>query len=243
MIASHLSLVTQLPEREAAVRAILHVEETARKSRISGYQPYPYARAFFRFLTGSSKISGHAINQVRGVYWLKEDKIPLARYEEAFDTLIRSRGRHCYSPLSRSMVNYLFPEQAFSISDRQANRDQRAAQQYARQSARIERDRMTRYSNKVGQAEIDLAFQTPETIRTWYAHWSQQDIYDFDLEKLIWAWTKRCPSLAHLVRGYYQSSLEVMLDAHDVATASTPAERELERWMVPNKITLREVWP
>ena len=31
MIPNHLALVTQLPEREAAVRAIMEVEETARK--------------------------------------------------------------------------------------------------------------------------------------------------------------------------------------------------------------------
>lgn len=243
MIPSHLSLVTQLPEREAAVRAIIQVEETAHKSSRSVCHPYPYARAFFRALTGSSKISGHAINKVRGVYWYKEDKIPLARYEEAFNTLIRSRGRHCYSPLDTSMVNYLFPEQAFSISERQVNREQREAQLYSRQYASRERERQDRYNSKVGQAEIDLAFQTPETIQAWYALWSHQDIRDFDLERMLWAWSERCPSLAHLVRAYYQSALEVVLDIHDVAVASTPEERELEYWMVPNKITLREVWP
>ena len=63
MIPSHLSLVTQLPEREAAVRAILQVEETTQKKNGSVYHPYPYARAFFRALTGSSKISGRAINR------------------------------------------------------------------------------------------------------------------------------------------------------------------------------------
>lgn len=243
MIPNHLALVTQLPEREAAVRAIMEVEETTRKKNGSVYHPYPYARAFFRVLTGSSKISGRAINQVRGAYWYRDDKIPLGRYEEAFDTPIRSRGRHCYYPLDTTMVNTLFPEQAFSISERQANRDHRDAHQYSRQYASSEREREERYNNKVAQAEIDLAFQTPETVRTWYVQWSQQDIRDFDLERILWAWSERCPSLAHLVRAYYQSALEVVLDAHDVAAASTPEERELERWMVPNKITLREVWP
>ena len=243
MIPSHLSLVTQLPEREAALRAIMHVEETPRPVSCFGSQPYPYARAFFRFLCGSSKISGRAINQVRGVYWYKEDKTPLARYEEAFDTLIRSRGRHCYPPLDTLMVASLFPEQAFSISERQENRYQREDELYSRQEARRGREQADKYNNLTGQAEIDLAFHTPETVRTWYAHWAQQDIRDYDLEKMLWAWTERCPSLAHLVRGYYQSALEVVLDVHDVAAASSPEERELERWMVPNKITLREVWP
>lgn len=242
-IPRHLSLVTQLPEREAALRAIMHVEETAQKSSRFGNPPHPYARAFFRFLCGSSKISGRAINQVRGVYWYKEDKVPLAQYEEAFDTLIRSRGRHCYSPLDTSMVTSLFPEQAFSVGERQASRYLREDELYSRQEARREREREEKYDNLTGQAEIDLAFHTPETICTWYARWSQQDIRDYDLEKMLWAWTERCPSLAHLVRGYYQSALEVVLDVHDVASASSPEERELEQWMVPNKITLREVWP
>lgn len=242
-IPRHLSLVTQLPEREAALRAIMHVEDTAQKVSRFGSQPHPYARAFFRLLCGSSKISGAALNRIRGVYWLREQKIPLAQYEEAFDILIRSRGRHCYSPLDTSMVTSLFPEQAFSVGERQASRYLREDELYSRQEARRERERGEKYDNLTGQAEIDLAFHTPETIRTWYAHWSQQDIRDYDLEKMLWAWTERCPSLAHLVRDYYQSAREVVLDVHDVAAASTPDERELERWMVPNKITLREVWP
>ena len=57
------------------------------------------------------------------------------------------------------MVNYLFPEQAFSISERQANREQREAQQYSRQYASSERERQERYNNKVGQAEIDRHFR------------------------------------------------------------------------------------
>lgn len=43
--------------------------------------------------------------------------------------------------------------QAFSISERQANRDQREVQQYSRQYASSERERQERYNNKV---------QTPE---------------------------------------------------------------------------------
>ena len=108
MIPRHLSLVTQRPEREAALRAIMIVEEETENSGRRSRQPYPYARAFFRILTGSSKLSTRSINQVPGVYWLKEDKTPLVRYEEAFDTLIRSRGRHCYAPLDTRLVQIMF---------------------------------------------------------------------------------------------------------------------------------------
>lgn len=243
MIPNHLSLVPLLPERGAAISAILYVEETTKKASLSGDHLYPYARAFMRFMFGRSTISGRLLNKIRGVYWLKTGKIPLARYEEALDDLICSRGKRCYPPLDKDMVTYLFPEQAFSASERQENHEQRGDVLYSRQEARREREREDKYHNLVGQAEIDLAFQTPETVRTWYAHWSQQDIHDFDLERIIWSWTERCPTLAHLVRDYYQSALEVILDVHDAGVASTPDQQELERWMVPNKITLREVWP
>lgn len=243
MIPRHLSLVTQLPEREAALRAIIAVEEEGRQNGSRPPQPYPYARAFFRALTGSSKISGKVINQVRGAYWLKCDKISLARYEEAFNTLISSRGRLCYPPLDTDMVQILFPEQAFSLSERHTQREKREDNLYSRQETRRHREKEEKYQNRVGQAEIDLAFQTPETLRAWYASWSQQDIRDYDIQRMLWAWTERSPSLSHLVKAYYDRAHEIVFDVHDVAESSTPAEKELERWMVPNKITLRSVWP
>ncbi|EME5107802.1 plasmid SOS inhibition protein A [Salmonella enterica] len=241
MIPRHLSLVTQLPEREAAINAILHVEENPKA--VNRRQPYPYARAFFRFLTGSSKISSRSLNSVRGVYWLKEDKIPLASYEEAIDRLIRSRGKYCWYPLDDVLAHTLFPEHAFSVSERQDKRNKREAVQYSRQEERRAQEKEDKYRTLVGKAEIDLAFQTPETLKAWHACWSQQDIRDYDIQCMLWAWTERCPSLAHLFRGWYDTSLEIALDVHDVAAESTEAQRELERWLVPNKITLKEVWP
>jgi hypothetical protein len=241
MLPRHLSLVTQLPEREAAINAILHVEENLRA--VTCRQAYPYARAFFRFLTGSSKISSRSLNRVRGVYWLKEDKIPLASYEEAIDRLIRTRGKYCWFPLDGTLAHTLFPEQAFSVSERQNKRNKREAVQYGRQEERRAQEREDKYRNLVGKAEIDLAFQTPETLRAWYEFWSQQDIRDYDIQRMLWAWTDRSPSLAHLVKAYYDRAHEIVLDVHDVAVSSTPAEKELERWMVPNKITLRSIWP
>lgn len=241
MIPRHLSLVTQSPERAAALRAIIAVEEQSGNSL--NEKPYPYARAFFRVLTGSSKLSTKSLNQVAGVYWLKKDKIPLARYEEAFDLLIRSRGRYCYSPLDSCLVQSLFPEQAFSISERGVNRDKREADLYTRQEQRRSRERNDAYQNLVGQAEIDLAFQTPETLRAWYESWSQHEVREYDIQRMLWAWTERCPSLSHLVREWYERAYEIVGDVQDVAKKASSAAKELERWMVPNKITLKDVWP
>lgn len=243
MIPRHLSLVTQLPEREAALRAIMTVEEETGSAGRCRAQPYPYARAFFRILTGSSKLSTRAVNQVPGVYWIKEDRIPLVRYEEAFDTLIRTRGRHCYAPLDTGLVRIMFPEQAFSLSDRRGKRDKREADLYTRQETRRSREKEEAYQNRVGQAEIDLAFQTPETLLAWYASWSQHEVRDYDIQRMLWAWSERCPSLSHLVRDWYEHAYEIVADVQDMAASASPAVKELERWMVPNKITLRSVWP
>ena len=243
MIPRHLSLVTQSPEREAALRAIMAVEEEARSAGHRHQHPYPYARAFFRILTGSSKLSTRSVNQIPGVYWLKENKVPLVRYEEAFNTLIRSRGRHCYEPLDATLVKMMFPEQAFSVSDRRGKRDMRQSDLYTRQEMRRSREKDEAYQNRVGQAEIDLAYQTPETLRAWYASWSQHDVRDYDIQRMLWAWTERCPSLSHLVRDWYEHAWEIVADVQEMADTASPAVKELERWMVPNKITLRSVWP
>ncbi|HCJ7367772.1 TPA: plasmid SOS inhibition protein A [Enterobacter hormaechei subsp. xiangfangensis] len=159
MIPRHLSLVTQLPEREAALRAIIAVEEGGGRYGSRYPQPYPYARAFFRFLSGSSKISGKAINQVRGAYWLKGDKISLARYEEAFDILISSRGRLCYPPLGTDMVQNLFPEQAFSIRERHTQREVREDNLYSRQESRRHREKEEKYQNRVGRLKSTWHFR------------------------------------------------------------------------------------
>ncbi|MGX9907074.1 plasmid SOS inhibition protein A, partial [Enterobacter mori] len=141
------------------------------------------------------------------------------------------------------MVQNLFPEQAFSLSERSTQRGMRKDDLYSRQESRRDREKEEKYQSRVGQAEIDLAFQTPETLRAWYESWSQQDIRDYDIQRMLWAWTERSPSLSHLVKAYYDRAHDIVLDVHDVAASSTPAEKALECWMVPNKITLRSVWP
>ncbi|HID7510881.1 TPA: plasmid SOS inhibition protein A, partial [Enterobacter hormaechei] len=165
------------------------------------------------------------------------------RYEEAFDILIRSRGRHCFAPLDTRLVHIMFPEKAFSLSDRRLKRDRREADLYTRQESRRAREKEVAYQNRVGQAEIDLAFQTQETLRAWYESWPQQEVRDYVMQRMLWTWTERCPSLSHLVRSWYGRAYEIVAGVRDVAEYASPAAKELERWMVPNKITLRSVWP
>lgn len=245
MIPNHLALVPQYPEQQAAAEAILYVEKKRAVTPDWKRWSYPYAQAFLRMLTGSSKISGKALNAVRGMNWCREDKIPLSSYERALDTFIETQGQFCPLPLPSDLARYVFPYVVFSRTDRQKKRWKRESHQYSRQENLRRQEEERRYHNLVGQAEIDLAFQTPDTLRAWYLRWSQHDISGYDMQRILWAWLERCPSLSRIERWYYSGEPAWVLEAdiRDIASASTPEERELERWMVPNKIALREVWP
>lgn len=70
MIPSHLSLVPFSPERRAAMEAIAEVER--RRSRGAVSAAYPYASAFFRRLTGSTRITVREINYFAPVLTARE---------------------------------------------------------------------------------------------------------------------------------------------------------------------------
>ncbi|WP_353622721.1 plasmid SOS inhibition protein A, partial [Citrobacter sp. Cf115] len=70
MIPSHLSLVPFSPERRAAMEAIAEVER--RRSRGAVSAVYPYASAFFRRLTGSTRITIREIHHFAPVLTARE---------------------------------------------------------------------------------------------------------------------------------------------------------------------------
>nr|WP_247595130.1 plasmid SOS inhibition protein A [Salmonella enterica] len=89
--------------------------------RASGkYRENPYARAFLRHYTGSSRISSRALNSVIGIIWRpRENHHTLADFESALDTLISSRGRYCLLPLPSDLRFWLFPESEFTLRERE----------------------------------------------------------------------------------------------------------------------------
>ncbi|ECM9894510.1 hypothetical protein YL93_20695 [Salmonella enterica subsp. enterica serovar Montevideo] len=240
MIPRSHALVPQLPEQEAAAKAIIYVEEKRAKDPTWKCYSSPYAQAFLRFLCGKGKISGKSLNQIRDIIWDKEDKIPLSSYERALDDFISSRGRYCPTPLPSDLARYVFPENLFRRSDRQEKRRTREFHQYSRREQRKRQERENKYACLVGQAEIDLAFQTPESLRAWYLRWSQSDIKQYDLERMLWTWLERCPSLSHLERWQYSDCPVWVLesDIRDAAASLTTEQKALERWLVPNKLTV-----
>lgn len=241
MIPKHLALVPQYSEQQAAVEAILYVQKKRAINPNWKCWSYPFAQAFLRILTGSSKVTGNTLNAVRGLQWCREDKIPLSHYERALDVFIETQGVYCPSPLPSDLTRYVFPFVMFSRTDRQKKRWKRKAHLTERQEKRRRQERARRYQNLVGQAEIDLAFQTPVTLRTWYERWSQHDISRYDMQRMVWAWLERCPSLARIERRDYYGEPLWMLESEirDVALSLTEEERALEQWLVPDKLTDR----
>ncbi|HBA6354455.1 TPA: plasmid SOS inhibition protein A, partial [Escherichia coli] len=78
------------------------------------------------------------------------------------------------------------------------------------------------YQALVAQAEIELAFHSPETVGSWHARWSDR-VAEHDLETLFWQWQD-------------MPFWQVITEAGMAAREAGHAVREMERWMVPNKL-------
>ncbi|EKC1749177.1 plasmid SOS inhibition protein A [Salmonella enterica] len=239
MIPANLSLVPLSHERRAAMQAIAEVEK--KYERGVHISEFPYAHAFFRILNGCKHVTvkdigwfspGLTAQNLRGK---KQDWLA------AIDHLIESRGACCWLPLSVTDGWRLFPETKFQTSERRRRQSELSAEKYTRQRRKESCQRETAYQALAGQAEIELAFHTPETVSSWSARWSGTELHQYDLEDMFWRWSERFPSLAPMQRWMManQPFWSVMVEFDALARESPEPVRQLERWMVPNKLTHR----
>ncbi|EHF6283241.1 plasmid SOS inhibition protein A, partial [Salmonella enterica subsp. enterica serovar Newport] len=198
MIPANLSLVPLSHERRAVMQAIAEVE--VKYERGIGVAEFPYARTFFRILNGSKRVTvkdigwfspGLTAQSLRGN---KQDWLA------AIDRLIESRGACCWLPLSLSDGWRLFPETKFQMQERTRRHSELSAEKYTRQRRKEACQREMAYQALAGQAEIELAFHTPETVSSWSARWSGTELRQYDLEEMFWRWSERFPSLASMER-------------------------------------------
>jgi len=239
MIPTNLSLVPLSHERRAAMQAIAEVEK--KYERGVHIAEFAWAHAFFRILNGSKRVTvkdigwfspGMTAQNLRGK---KQDWLA------AIDRLIESRGACCWLPLSVSDGWRLFPETKFQTSERRRRQSELSAEKYTRQRRKEACQRETAYQALAGQAEIELAFHTPETVSSWSARWSGTELHQYDLEEMFWRWSERFPSLAALERGEFAGEPFwcVTYEAAQLALEAHSAVVQLERWMVPNKLIHR----
>jgi hypothetical protein len=240
-ILAHLALVCLRPEQQAATGAIIDVEESPRRS---GFEFYPYAAAFFRRLTGRGKASGRGLRFIPGIRWDPAERLAtLSDYDMAFNTLIRTRGEYCPSPLSTSDGDWLFPETAFRRRERNKHRVRLAAHKYhstwSRQDARRHAQKALQYQHYVGRARIELNFQSPDTFVQW--HDRHPELKEQDWLAMFWHWQRRFPSLRSLAWFQYsRDQPQVIAVSLQVLVQDTPAViRAQERLYVPNKLTVQ----
>ncbi|EAS8533988.1 plasmid SOS inhibition protein A [Salmonella enterica] len=236
MIPANLSLVPLSPERRAAMQAIAEVEK--KYERGVHIAEFAWAHAFFRILNGSKRIT------VKDIGWFSPGLTAQALrgkkqdWLAAIDRLIESQGEICCLPLPSDAGDRLFPPVRFRAGERQRQKMSLKEQKYSRQLHRKAVSRARAYQARVGQAEIELAFHTPATAGSWLSRWSGSDVPDYELESMFWRWSERFPSLAGFERWLWQGvPLWKIVYAAGLSGREASAHvRELECWMVPNKL-------
>ncbi|EMN3473260.1 plasmid SOS inhibition protein A [Klebsiella pneumoniae] len=240
MIPSSSALVSLKPARQAALQAIMTVEEA--RQRGARLPSMPHVRTFLRLLTGCSRINSDVARRIPGLHRDPKDRLSsLKQVEEALDMLISSHGEYCPLPLTMDVQAELFPEVLHTRTIRRLKRQDIAFTRKMRREARqVEQSWLLR-QNLLGQAVTELNFQSPETVISWYLRW----IDEFDaseLEPAFWRWQTRFASLRELVWLRYSHAplYEVMHEISFIVRGSGEHILERERWLVPNKLELRE---
>ncbi|EHL5833697.1 plasmid SOS inhibition protein A [Salmonella enterica] len=238
-IPRHLSLVCQRPERQAVQLAIIDGDRIRESGK---YRENPYARAFLRHYTGSSRISSRALNSVIGIIWRpRENHHTLADVESALDTLIASRGRYCLLPLPSGLRFWLFPESEFSLRQREKRHQHLRWDLEERRDARArERERTHaafQYQMQMGRARIALNFAAPEMYRQWYDTWNDI-LSEHDLRELTRRWAARFPSLDSLDFLFRCADpvWVIEMNLREIVRETPEQVRALERLYVPNKL-------
>jgi hypothetical protein len=236
MIPNHLALVPLHEGRRAALRAIGEVENCLAQGK--RLPEYAWARAFFRHLMGSKRITLKEIHYFASTLTEQELRGRKDNWIRSIDTLIESRGTCCYLPLCSSAANDLFPETLFKTDDRYKKQQELKDLKYTRQYSKEQVRAKLAYQALVGQAETELAFQTPETVKSWSSRWRQTEIRGNDLDDMFFRWSERFPSLATLERWHWDNEPHwaLMYEVQALAKEAPEPVKSLERWMVPNKL-------
>lgn len=240
MIPANLSLVALNPARQAALQAIAEVEQRQEDSKRLPSEN-PHARVFMRLLTGNSRLNARSAQQIPGLAWDPSFKLwTLKMLEDELERLLRSRGEHCFSPLSSEVQHALFPDIVYRKTTRSDRNRKLSSTRFQRREDKRRCQEALRHQNLVSQARTDLNFRSPETISTWYSRW-RDELDAGELALLVWGWQTRFGSLSELAwLRYGDTPLYVLLYEIQCIVRETPEPvRAAERWRVPNKLTHR----
>jgi len=238
MFPNSHSLVSLLPERQAALQAIAAVEQAQQHG--TRLARHPWAAAFMKQLSGRSRVSVQTLNRIRGIYLRpREKRAPLPEWEGALDIFLSTAGEVCPLPLPGELAMVLFPEAVFRRAERAKHAIAKTVSHAGRRERQAEDYRERQLENRIRQAETELAFRTPETLRGWFSAWCD-DVPENDLKNMIAAWARRFPSLNGLetLQPYAaDAACEVAGEIHYRSQQMDFAHKAMNSWLVPNKLT------
>ena len=99
----------------------------------------------------------------------------------AIDVLIETQGEVCSFPFPVMQQNACSVLVRFCVRERSRHKSALVMQKYSRQQAREAEQKARAYQALVAQAEIELAFHSPETVGSWHARWSDR-VAEHDLK-------------------------------------------------------------
>lgn len=236
MIPSSHALVSLKPARQAAIQAISLVESS--RERGTRLPAMPYVRTFLRVLTGSGRLNATVARQIPGLNWVPKNRHSnLKQIEEALEIMIATGGEACPLPLTPDVQAELFPEVMHTRTDRRLHRAKISTTRQLRREAREVDQQWRLRRNLLAQAELDLNFQSPETVCTWYTRWSDE-LDAGELTSAFWRWQTRFASLKELewLRLSGEPLYVVMYEIPFIVRETAEHIRAAERWLVPNKL-------
>lgn len=159
----------------------------------------------------------------------------------ALDTLIASRGERCPSPLPQDTAPRLFPVTALRQRERL---DKRSAHRIDRQVSHERRQReqkLRRYQQRLRQSAIELQFQTPLTVGSWYTRQQEQEFFESDVFHPVIAWLPKFTSCRYLDPAWYREEplWRLMLDIQAEVNGATKAALDADRLALPNRLMLK----
>ena len=239
MIPSSHALVSLKPARQAAIQAISLVESACERG--ARLPAMPYVRTFLRVLTGCSRLNATVARQIPGLNWVPKNRHSnLKQVEEALNVMLATGGEACPLPLTLDVQAELFPEIMHTRTDRRLHKSNLQTTRQMRRESREYDQRWKLRQNLLAKAEIDLNFQSPESIRTWYSRWS--DEFDApELEGMFWRWQTRFSSLKELewLRMSNEPLWSVMHELSYIVQDTPALISEAEHWGVPNKLAVK----
>lgn len=223
--------------QRCAMAAIAKIEARISAGR---YLPeYPYAKAFFRELSGKGTITSRDIRLVDSAYDPNirggSTKID---YIKAIDIMIESRGEQWILPLSKSVLIAIFPTSVVKQIQRRDHREHIRFDRSERTAAHKKREKTLLAENTKCNAWLELQFCLPGQHKSWLQVWrdklEEAKINDWEIRAMLtrW-WSSFWIASVHTDWRWCNSMYELLNELDYVIETSLPCELNLCRSALP----------